>query len=177
MNKKKGVIILIILVSLLSVVNAAWILNYSAEITTKVIGKEKTYSFSHKFKDIPSLDTTQGPNSTVTNWEIEDLDTDLNVTFKISTHKTNLTSEKECPEYKTDCRVIVTHIYEDDSKEVKDILSYTEGSSVTGEANFILLKDISNIIEYRVECARNSCSQEITSEINIEEMTEYFPED
>lgn len=168
---------LISLVILLSVVNAAWILNYNKTITANVIGEERTFTFSHEFEDVLDLDTSNGPNSTITIWEIENLEEDLNTTFDISTHKFNLTSEEICSDYKKDCRVIVTHIYNNGTGEVRDLLSYIEGSSVTGDANLILFEDISNVIEYRIECAENSCSQEIVSEITIEEFTNYFPED
>lgn len=176
MNKKKGVILLICLTVLLGIVNAAWILHYSAEITTNVISNERTFSFSHEFNDVLELDTTKESNSTITNWEIEDLDEDLNVTFDISTHKTNLTSDEECIKYKNDCRVIVTHIYNNGTDDVRDQLTYTDGAGVTGKANFILFEDISNVLEYKVECIKNSCLQEISSEIEIEEVVESFPE-
>jgi len=177
MNKKKGVILLVGLVALLSIVNAAWILNYTAEITTNVISDERTFSFSHEFDDILNLDTTNGPNSTTTYWEIEDLEEDLNVTFEVSTHKYNLTSEEICADYKEDCRIIATHIYNNGTDDIRDILTITEGSSVNEDANLILFEDISNIIEYRIECAENSCPQEIESEIEIIEFTNYYPEE
>lgn len=168
---------MVCLVLVLGIVNAAWILNYSTTITTNVISNERTFSFSHEFDDVLELDTTNEPNSTITNWEIEDLDEDLNVTFKISTHKTNLTSGEMCNNYKKDCRVVVTHIYNNGTDDVRNILTITESSSVTGDANFILFEDISNIIEYKIECIQNSCPQEIESEIDIEEVIEYFSED
>jgi hypothetical protein len=177
MNKKKSVILLVCLGFLLSVVNAAWILNYSTIITTNVISNERTFSFSHEFNDFLNLDTTNGINSTITYWEIEDLDEDLNVTFDISTHKENLTSEEICADYKKDCNIIVTHVYNNGTDDVRDLLTSTEGSSVTDEANFILFEDISNIIEYRIECAENSCPQEIESKIGIIESTNYYPEE
>ena len=109
--------------------------------------------------------------------EIEDLDEDLNVTFDISTHKMNLSSEEICSDYKKDCRIITAHIYNNGTDEIRDILTYTDGSSVTGKANFILFEDVSNIIEYRIECAENSCPQEVESEIKITEFTNYYPEE
>lgn len=177
MNRKRGLILLISLVVLLSVVNAAWILNYTKTITTNVVSEERTFSFSHEFEDTLNLDTTNGPNSTTTYWEIEDLDEDLNVTFEISTHKENLTSEKICADYEKDCRVITAHIYNNGTDDVREILTITEGSSVNGDANLILFEEISNIIEYRIECAENSCPQEIESEIEIVEFTNHYPED
>jgi len=177
MNKKKSIILLVCLVVLLGAVNAAWILNYTATITTNVVSNERTFSFSHEFEDVLNLDTTNIENSTTTYWEIEDLDEDLNVTFDISTHKMNLTSDEECFKYKDDCRVIVTHIYNNGADEVRDQLTITDGAGVSGDANFILFEEITNTIEYKVECIKNSCPQEIESEITIEETTESFPEE
>lgn len=177
MNKKKSVILLVCLVALLGAVNAAWILNYYAEITTNVISNERTFSFSHEFEDTLEINTTNGPNSTTTYWEIENLDEDLNVTLKISTDKFNLTSEEECIDYKADCRVITAHIYNNGTDDIRDVLTITENSGVKDDANFILFEDISNIIEYRIECAENSCPQKRISEIEIMESTNYYPED
>lgn len=177
MEKRKGVITIICLLIFMGVVNAAWILNYNKIITTNVISNERTFNFSHEFDEVLNLNTTNGPNSTTTYWEIEDLEEDLNVTFEVSTHKFNLTSEEICADYKEDCRVITTHIYNNGTDEIRDILTITEGSSVNEDANLILFGDISNIIEYKIECAENSCQQEIESEIEIVEFTNYYPEE
>lgn len=178
MNKKRGWIAIVLLIVILGAVNAAWILNYSATITTNVISEERTFAFSHTFKDDLNVDTTNEANSTTTYWEIEDLEEDLNVTFDVNTERTNLTSEGICSiekNYEDDCRVIITHIYNNETGEVRDIL--VEKQNKNSKGNFILFEDISNIIEYRIECVHNSCPQEIVSEIEIEETMETFPED
>lgn len=173
MDRKKGVILLVLLISILGIVNAAWILSYSGTIITNVISDEKSYTFTHEFAENLEINTTDSANNITTFWEIDSLVEDLNVTLEMDTHKTNLTSE-ECSDYKEDCRVILTHIYNNGTEDIRDLLSITDGSGVTGDADFILFAGITNTIEYRVECIRNSCPQEIVSDVDIEEIVNEF---
>ena len=79
------------------------------------------------------------------------------------TQKTNLTSEEVCLDYKDDCEVIISHIYDGNI-----ILSNVTDSSFKG--NFTLFIPLTNYIEYMIECVEDSCSQRINSNITLEEL-------
>jgi hypothetical protein len=174
MDKKRGIFIIVFLVLFLGVVNAVWIISYSSTITTNVIGQEKEYSFSHEFNESLSLDTSDGPANTTTTWIIEDLEEDINMEFDVETRKNS--SDTECTngddDYKKDCKITITHIYDDGSGEIRSILSNTTNIQSSGEVT--LMEDIDNIIEYKVECVPNSCTQEIVSTIEFEEIVDTY---
>lgn len=165
MDRKKGLSIIILLVLVLGVVDAAWILYYKKTITTNVIGGESVYSISLEFNDTLSLDTSNGPDSTKTLMKIDNLDKNLNMSFEIETRRTNLDSD--CPNYENDCIVTLAHIY-NNGTEIKTILSSKQ--TITNDGNFTLFKDVDNYIEYKVECVENSCAQRISSNVTLEQI-------
>jgi len=165
MDRKKGLSIIVFLVLLLGVVDAAWVLYYKGTITTNVIGEQSAYSISWEFNDTLSLDTTNGPDSTSTLMKIDSLDKDLDMGFEIETRRTNLDSN--CPNYEDDCTVTLAHIY-NNGTEIKTILSNKQ--TITNDGNFTLFKDVDNYVEYKVECVENSCSQRISSNVTLEQI-------
>ena len=156
--------LLVFLVLLLSVVNAAWIIYYKKTITTNVIGEETVYTISQEFANTLSLNTTSGPANITTLMEIKNLNENIKMSFEIETRKTNLTNAS-CPNYRDDCGVIVTHIYD----SIRRILS-NRSTTITDKENFTLFTPLTNFIEYRIECVEDSCSQRINSNITLEEI-------
>jgi len=169
MNKRKYLFILIVLILVLGVVDAAWIVFYKKTITTNVIGEEKTFTIFQEFNSILSLNTSNGPAETKTLMEIKDLTEDANMTFEIETRRTNLTSETECPNFEDDCGVIITHIYPNGMVNITNILS-NKPTTIGDEANFILLKNINHFIEYKIQCVEDSCPQRVSSNITLEQV-------
>jgi hypothetical protein len=171
MEKKKGIIIIVSLIFLMGIVNAAWIIYYHQDIVTEIIGQPEHYSMSEQFEDSLNLNTTESLASISTNLTIEELGENINVTLDMSTHKINLTSETECHDYEKDCKVIIDYIYNNGTEDIRQSLIITEGSRVSGDANFTLLEDYENILEYRIECVEDSCPQRIISNITLEQIS------
>ncbi len=170
MNKKKSIILLVCLVVLLGAVNAAWMITYNKTITTNVIGEEESYSFTYEFSNLLSLDTSNKRNSTITNLTIAGLDEDINMSFDVETRRYNAT--ETCLDYEDDCLVTITHIYDGGPGEVRNVLSNT--TNIGSDGNFILIGNTDNIIEYKIECVKKSCPQEINSTIELEEIVDSY---
>lgn len=162
MDKKRGILIIILLVLFLGVIDAAWIIYYKDSITTNVIG-EKIYTISEEFDNSLSLDTLDGPDEKSTLMKIQDVDKDRLMEIEVSTRRTNLTSEVECPDYEDDCRVTWTYIYGDGTREV-----LIDKQTITNKKNFTLFTGQDNFIEYKIECVEDSCPQRIVSNVTIE---------
>jgi hypothetical protein len=158
-DKKRGVVIIISLVLLLGVIDAAWILSYKQTITAKVIG-EKFYSISEEFDSTISLNTSDGPDTEINLMKIES-NKDRLVDLDATTRRTNLTSEEEC-DYEDDCIVTWTYIHDG----IKEILINKQ--TITNNKNFTLLEGEENYIEYKIECVEDSCAQRIASNVTIE---------
>jgi hypothetical protein len=165
MNKKRGILIIVFLVLILGVVNAAWAIYYKKTITTNVIGDKKIYDISQEFNSL-SLNTSGGPDSDVTLMKIGGLSEDENMNYAIETRKTYL--DASCPNPDKDCLVTVTQIYAGGSGEIRNILSSTQ--NINSEKNFTLVKNTDNLIEYKVECIKNSCPQRISSNVTIQQV-------
>jgi len=165
MDKKRGIAILIFLVLLLGMIDAAWIFSYKKIITANVVGGEKkVYTISQNFGDSLLLNTSNGPDSKSTLMKISDLEEDTNMLFKIETRVIYL--EPGCLNGE-DCRAIVTQNFINGTKK---ILSDTDHYSVNEQANLTLLKTIENILEYKIECVKNSCAQKINSTITLSQI-------
>lgn len=160
MDKKRGLVILIFLILLLGVVNAAWILSYKKTITGNVFGG-KFFTISKEFSNEISIDTSEGADSDTTEMKIN-VKKDSNVSLDVDIERINMDSS-DCP-YLEDCRVIVIHNYQDSS----DVLMNTTAKSSPSSERFILFKDTENIIRYMISCKENSCLQRIVSNVTIE---------
>ncbi|VVB82641.1 Uncharacterised protein [uncultured archaeon] len=165
MDKRKGIFLIIFLVLLLSVVNAAWIIYSKQTITSNVVGGKNDYNISWSFDNSLSLNTSNGPDETSTSMKIEGLSKDANMSFEIETRRTNLNSS--CPNYDDDCKVILTQIY-NNGGEIRKILS--DKQTITSTGNFTLFHGTDNFIEYRIQCVENSCSQRIVSNVTLEQI-------
>lgn len=89
MNKKKGVMLLIVLVSLLSVVNAAWIISLQkVTINSQIIGEKENYVISREFDTLLMLNTSDGSASNSTNMTLEDLHRSLFMELESITKET-----------------------------------------------------------------------------------------
>jgi len=164
MNRRKGVLILIFLVLLLGVVNAAWIFSYKKTVIADIIGREqKIYTISQDFSDL-LLNTSNGLDNKSTLMKINNLKENMNMLFKIETRVTNLSS---CPDYDKDCKVTVTQIF---NNGTRNILSDTDHYYINEEANLTLFKDAENVLEYNIVCVKNSCPQRIKSNITLSQI-------
>jgi hypothetical protein len=165
MDKRRGIVILIFLVLLLGVIDAAWIFSYKKIITASVVGGEKkVYTISQDFGDSLLLNTSNGPDIKSTLMKISDLEEDTNMLFKIETRVTYL--EPDCLNGE-DCKVTVT---QDLINGTEKILSDTDHYNINEEANLTLFKIIENILEYKIECVKNSCPQKINSTIILSQI-------
>ncbi len=162
MNKKRGLIVLVVLVSLMTFVNAAWIIFYEGEIITNIIGEGAPYIITQEFSNSLSLNTSSGNGTVTTSMKIEGLSENINMSFDIDTRRTNLNSS--CPNYDDDCVVRLTHIY----GGVRNILSNT--TNVNDDGNVLLLAPNENFIEYMIYCVEDSCPQRINSNVTLEEI-------
>jgi hypothetical protein len=163
-GKLKGFVVLVFLILILGTVDSAWIFYHERTITTNVIGGEGTYTISQEFDNSISLDTSNGNANVTTLMTIDDLNHDMNMSFEIETRKTNLNSN--CSRYDKDCRIIVTHKYNLTNNILSD---KTENITTSDKKNLILHSPLTNYIEYRIECVKNSCNQRINSNITLNE--------
>ncbi len=165
-GKLKGFVVLVFLILILGIIDAAWIIYHKSTITTNIIGEKKVYFISQQFSDTLSLNTSTGPANVTTLMKIDDLTEDINISFRSETDRTVLDSD--CPNYKDneDCNVTVAYLY---SNGTRKLLIYKNKGDET--ANFTLLAlPIINIFEYRIDCIKDSCSQIINSTIILEEV-------
>jgi hypothetical protein len=160
---KRGVIVIILLIFLLVLIDSAWIFSYKKTITTEITGQSTIYTISHEFDNALELDTSDGPSQINTSIKIKGLGKDVNMSFDISTRRTNVTV---CPNYDDDCDVIVTQIYNND---IRKILS-DKPTTIGDKENFTLFKNVDNMIEYQIVCVQNSCPQRIISNVTLTEI-------
>jgi hypothetical protein len=173
MDKRRGLFIIIVLVLILGVVDAAWIISYRKTITANIIGEQKIYTISQEFSNNISLNTSTGPAEIITLMKIDGLIEDANMSFEIDTRRTNLTSKTECPNPDEDCGIIVTYIYNNGTGNVTNILSY-KPANLGDDKNFTMYKEVENFLEYKIQCVEDSCPQRIRSNITLEQIPNSF---
>jgi ribosomal protein L7Ae-like RNA K-turn-binding protein len=164
LDKKRGIVIIICLILLVGIVNAAWIFfYYNQTITGNVIGGEKLSYTLLEFGSTLSVNTSEGASSNSTIMKINSLSENQNVKISIKVNKTNLNSS--CSNYENDCEVFLSQVL---LNGTRDTLVHVLTSTNTQSKSFTLLEG-NNQIEYNLSCDAHSCPQTIVANITIEQ--------